>query len=664
MTLVERYAAALREAVIRLADELAVGAEDFSALWGPRADGLGFSLPADQRRLAERGARCLLGEWLVGYAAGQIPATASVADAHRWWINELPLAGRISVPAIYIGWHESERPDPALAMALLPYLLDPIAPATRRDILSGSLVHGERRQRKAGGIYFTPGDVASFMVSGLAGGREPGTWLDPAAGTGAFLRSVLKLYPASRVFGIDIDPLAAELAAFTLTATVRNGPSFWASWQLHRLNLVTGDALTIRRLDNVACDSRTRLSDLMKTRQDLSAGDVGTSAPITGGLGQASLWSLGDALPELLTGPEAVVQNPPYAAPLLERTALLAQRWGMPLPQNIFTLFLEQGVGLIPAAGRMAAVVPASIVTSSVASIRRCRGSLGAAGGELEVLSYDRAPDGLFGDDVKTRCSVLFLDKTRPAGIRIGPLRRITSSNRRSALVRGETVRVPAAEFQAALPPKLGSAAEWQQLQALRRTKSSLSDLITSVSSRPPAGDGRDHLHVLLAPTAYNWLNVIRRSADARAAGHDSLHPFLELRFADDIAADAGYAILSSRLALWLWRVFGDGFHVGQWLPRLVPAPPPGNADELQPFAKLGNEIWAAVSRQPLLSQNRGRTTVAFPPNSASRLLIDEVDQRLLGFIGLSDPPFGLREWARSLAAVGRRRERTGASPW
>ena len=664
VTSVERLAGPVREVTRRLAQILAVDPTTFSILWGPRAGGLGFSTPGKDGRLAHRAARCLVAEWLVGYAMGEVHAASSLADAHAWWTAGLPLASLLAVPPVTGPWPGGGSPDPAQVMALLPYLLDPAAPGTRRDILRGSQVHGERRQRKAGGVYFTPGDVAHFMVGGLAGDRHPATWLDPASGTGVFLRAALETCPDSQVFGIDVDPMAAELAAFVLAATVRAGSSPWLSWHLHRLNLVTGNALAIDRPGRPAQRETRRADERSQARTALRAGQVHAPAAPSGVLGESDLWSLSAALPEMAAGPDAIIQNPPYAALPAQRNTLLADRWGGRLPSNMYPLFLELGLSLLPDSGRFSAVVPASLVTSSVSSLRESRRLLAATAGDLEILSFDRAPDGLFGDDIKTRCCVIFLDKDRPAALRLGPLRRITSHNRQAALVRGTGVRLPPEELHAPLPPKLGSAAEWILLQAVRAAPSSVQCLVTAISAQPLIGQANDTPGILIAPTAYNWLNVIRRPAVARAAGHDSTHPFLHLRVYDEQTADAVYAILSSRLALWLWRVFGDGFHVGRWLLNLVPAPAGDDLETLNLLAKLGADIWASVAQAPVKSRNGGRVTVGFPPGPGARVLVDEVDRLLTEGIGLSEPPLSLGEWSRAVAAVGRIRERTGAAPW
>src|SRR5262249_40126432 len=144
-------------------------------------------------------------------------------------------------------------PPVKTVFALLPYLLDFARPATRRDVIAGRAEVESRTSRKMQGMYLTPGDVAQFMVetvtsTDLLTGRH--TWLDPAAGTGVFLRHVQSTYSNAAVFGIDVDPRNAELAPYVMLATENDiGSSPYRRWHAWRLRFATGDALLCVRGD-------------------------------------------------------------------------------------------------------------------------------------------------------------------------------------------------------------------------------------------------------------------------------------------------------------------------------------------------------------------------------------------------------------------------------
>lgn len=649
VTAVERLAAPVREATARLSALLRVTPSEFDLGWAPRAAGLGYRAPASEKSAASRAAHCLVAQWLVSYARREIPAGASLRQAHELWLGPCAADVPLVLPDVR-GPFGDDAPDPGLVDALLPYLLDPAEPATRRDVLRGKSLVGARQTRKSAGVYYTPGDVAHFMTSHVMPPSSSATWLDPAAGSGVFLRAVLRTYPDAAVFGVDLDPVAAESAAFVLTATVRSQRSAWQDWHLHRLNLATRDALLCSR------DLGQNTDQGVVRRQVAAALEQGWLAPltlVTADAGADDAWQLAKGFPELSAGADVVVQNPPYAPARADHAAAMTSRWGTHAASNVYPLFLELGLELLAAGGHLTAVVPASIVTSSTSAMRRCRQALHRSKAAVEILSFDRAPDGLFGDDIKTRCSIVFVESRERQTLRVGGLNRITSRDRQSALVRGVAPEVPPDGLLAPLPPKLGSAHDADLLRAVATARYTADMLVSKISTRCLDAVPDDEC-VLLGPTAYNWLNVQREAAAACALGHDSQNPFIVLSCPEAATSDALYALLSSRVALWLWQVYGDGFHVGRNLLRVLPAPSPDDTEAVAALGKLGAELWEQMTAAPIVSLNGGRRTVAYPPDPTSPLL-DELDRHVLALIGLSDPPLILSAWHRDLISVGRK---------
>jgi hypothetical protein len=649
VTAVERLAAPVRETTARLSQTLRITLEEFNLCWAPRADGLGYRAPANDASAASRAAHCLVAQWLVSYARREIPAEATLRQAHDLWLGPVAAEFSLALPDA-AGPFGVDAPAPELVDALLPYLLDPAEPATRRDVLRGKSLAGARHTRKSSGVYYTPGDVAHFMTSNVLASSSSASWLDPAAGSGVFLRAVLRMHPEADVYGIDLDPVAAESAAFVLTATTRRYGSGWQDWHRHRLNLATRDALLCQRVLGRDAEQGAARRQAVAA---LSRGWLGPPALRGESVGADAPWQLADGFPELHAGVDVVVQNPPYAPAQAAHVTALASRWGAHTASNIYPLFIELGLELLATGGNLAAVVPASIVTSSTSSMRRCRQALHRRGGAVEILSFDRAPDGLFGDDIKTRCSIVFAESRERPTLAVGGLNRITSRDRQSALVRGVAPEVSPDGLLAPLPPKLRSSHDAAFLRALS-TATFTADMLVTRTKTQPLGAVRDDQCVLLGPTAYNWLNVQREPGTACALGHDSQNPFIVLSCTDAATSDAVYALLSSRVALWLWQVYGDGFHVGRNLLRVLPAPPPMDSEAVAALGKLGAELWEQVTAAPVVSLNGGRRTVAFPPASASPL-IDEIDLHVLDLVGLSDPPLILSAWQQDLISAGRK---------
>lgn len=631
MPRVERLARGLRAAAAQVAATVRL---PFDALYRPSRAGLGFTLPPDD--LARRAAWALLGEWLVAASVGATCAVDGLAAAHEWFWkgSDLPLG---SVPDIAVSLDVTSMQE---LRALMPYLLDPMAAATRRDVLKTRSTLNERRMRKASGVFYTPGDVAYMMVDRLLSTSEKAgrhMWLDPAHGSGVFLRAIHSAtfdLPGGRdrIYGVDIDPFAAEASSFVLTAEdifrMPKGPAPWERWHGFRRNLATGDALLI----DVSMPSKSTSSWGVKDHPD-------DGHP----LGRFEPWQLQAVFPETAeTGFARILANPPYAP--LRRTLAsfhiprLHPVTGPTANQDISPVFVELCVDMLPDDGALALVLPLSVVTSTRAPFPELRRRLAQQPGSLELLSFDRAPDALFGDDIKTRNAIIHLDKSAPPGLTASPLYRWTSRIRESALPNIPVISIAGLDDVPQTIPKISTAWERELLAACTRRHRHLVHWITQSRSMPlnritrSAGDKQSNV-LALAPTAYNFLGLIREPHRAATDGHDSQNSFSMLHFASELHASAAYALLASRLAFWLWHVTGDGFHVTGAVHARMPVPD-GDPQRVERLAELGDRLWKDALQNPLVSTNRGRTSLAYPtwPHSC---LIDEIDIHIGSIIGV-----------------------------
>ena len=76
---------------------------------------------------------------------------------------------------------------------LLPYLIEPHGHITRNQHENCKKSGEIRRLKKNNGVFYTPGDVAEFIVSlALENDGECSSWLDPACGTGVLLKEVIR----------------------------------------------------------------------------------------------------------------------------------------------------------------------------------------------------------------------------------------------------------------------------------------------------------------------------------------------------------------------------------------------------------------------------------------------------------------------------------------
>ncbi|RMD87860.1 MAG: hypothetical protein D6808_00740 [Candidatus Dadabacteria bacterium] len=105
--------------------------------------------------------------------------------------------------------------------------------------------------RKKHGAYYTPKEVADFMLSESLKLITPSstiTTLDPACGAGIFLISAIKKIPLHQIFGVDKDPLAIEVARLSLLLMALSLDSSYAKREIETLallsrNIICGDAI-------------------------------------------------------------------------------------------------------------------------------------------------------------------------------------------------------------------------------------------------------------------------------------------------------------------------------------------------------------------------------------------------------------------------------------
>lgn len=505
-------------------------------------------------------------------------------------------------------------------LELLPYLLDTYGRTTRLNVMRDTSLSVSRAERKKVGSFYTPADVADFMVAAIADPASTDSsewWLDPAVGSGVFLAAALRRYQAedrvkfteSKLSGCDSSPQACDFAAFTLLAGVAaetGDPS--ATWRAIRSNMLAVDT-----------PSAARVGDL---RARVAPG----------------------------TGPLRLICNPPYAAGDAVQMAD-----GRPTT-SLYLPFIEMSWTVASGPQDAAAlVVPLALGANRSADHRRCRSAMSAHGGEWTLLFFDRQPHALFGEEAKTRATiVLRRPGPTPASIRTSRLLKWTSRQR--PMIFNETRAVGMGQAPIArLVPKLGSEAEVSLYRALEpyRLRSGARPEPDKAAASEIVGNAIS-ADVFVASTAYNFLNVFRNYPDQLTwRGTLSASGINRLRCASVEEADLVTAILVSRIAFWLWHVECDGFHVPAWflseLPLLNMRIPRGPAEEL---AQLGRSAWEGLQRDVICSVNRDRMTFAFRPTEISdaRSAIDGLLAVLIG----ADPDTTevLRDFERQVVSI------------
>ena len=631
---------------------------------------------------------------IVGRSIGGLPASASLRDAEAWFLGRLRPPRLLTDAVVELADREAIKALEAIDYGdrlsdLLPYVLDAHGPGSRASVMKVPGTRKARHAKRTGGVFYTPSDVAEYItresVGALGQGIEPPSILDPACGSGVFLKAALDLVVARNpnqdrfdfversLYGIDINPLAIEAACFVLLHECldsdpgRRGVAPWSLWHRIRCNLCVADALRFE-LAPLSEDDSAALASL-RTALDNVCVPPSRDRPDTETA--ATLFSRGTALgslfPALAQGADTIIGNPPYAAigPRNDAAALeqrfVSLHGGNVARANCFPAFLEMTWKLArPDRSSSGMVVPLSLACSSRAQMTAVRRAIMGSGGRWRFAFFDREPHALFGEEVKIRNTIAFhyrdADETGATTmIETGPLRKWTSRQRARLFETIDFTPLTGNSIAAGIP-KLSGDESVEVFERLAHRTAHLREMCVSVNSCLPeeaACKYRDN-RVFVSGTAYNFLNVFRP--------HRSLPPcrapwstskVLALHFATEGEAARAFAILGSRVAYWLWHVTEDGFHVTRAFVLGLPF-----SDRLfsetqrDILARLGTRLWDDVQAEQIVSVNGGRQTIAYRPY-ASESLRDEIDALLLGAFGAAPSFIGsLRTFTRDVVIV------------
>ena len=700
----------VRAAVRQLEDSLE--AQDVSgeleSLLGPlhRFGNLTF----ERSDIGRRAAWALVNMHFAARAAGAIDAFAGFCDAEDWFVG----ANRTGIRSVarLIPTEAAEAAHRALAQIsfdsqfqdLLPYVLQPNGPGSRLSILRNPATRLARDAKRRAGEFYTPTDVAEYMVHRSVSAHSKDHFdlrcLDPSCGTGVFLIAQLRAamaggnrpsspleYASRCLYGVDVNPLAIETCAFVLlheclSDLTRRGISAWAAWHLLRLNLGNFDALKLVPGGDAALSAelRSRREAVLNTLLSGTApkSTVGDDRIARASQSSKDWFSFGDAVPAMHVFPEVeggfdlVVGNPPYAGlgPRtdwfdLKREYESLQRVKPSPTVNSYPMFIEMMWRLTrPGHSVASLVVPLSIAYHQGTQFEDCRRAISQHGGTWQCAFFDREPHALFGEDVKTRNAILFRRETsgdpprgEAATFQTSPLLKWTSRTRSRLFASIQFTSLGRVSIARGLP-KIGGEEQANAFRQMISRPIRLKSLAASVGgcSLKEVRSLQDGTCVFVGSTAYNFVNVFLSLP--HMFGSDSLvseNGLTYLRFNDVALAHEAFAILSSRLVYWFWRVRGDGFHI----PRsFIESLPFGRGsfdhDQVRVLAESGRSLWETIENTPLVSVNRGRRSVAFRPFSCERER-DVIDTILIDAAGI-DERFAseLRNFVRETVVVDR----------
>ncbi|MFC1942532.1 Eco57I restriction-modification methylase domain-containing protein [Chloroflexota bacterium] len=624
----------------------------------------------------------LLCEWLLARLANPDLKNLSLEEAESWFlgdtISEVP--GLLSNNTQWLpphclsdlkGFHiNSDFFD------LFPYILEVF------DLIDGEgkiLSRNSRRIRqKLQGVVYTPSDVSDYIIrETLEHSVSERNYenipicLDPACGTGLFLRSTLDylvkhnkamtyLSILKSLYGMDISHQAIQSSAFVILASYLNADPMtpiapWRVWQLIRGNLSVIDTTLVMRIQNGSKDPEESIlrsqfkENLISTESSIHSIvlQASQSSKIQKTAGYLKAFSLNDVFPEVSNGFDVVVGNPPYSKLNNDdyqairystyETAATKGKTGLVYP--LFAEMLWNFSNSNRCSGGM--ILPLSISYSSFSQIKRLRKAIQNIPGNWRFVFFDRTPDSLFGDDVKTRNAIVLWErneKTNETSISTSTLLRWNSRKRSLLFDDIHNVNIRPLTITK-LIPKLGTQLELVTYRKLRDKNESIASMIKEEKISLLTPDLQDPRLVIINSTGYNWIPIYRevptsRNKDQKVDIPSSIHVYT---CNNKDYADFVFACLNSRITYWLWRVESDCFHVTRNFVNNLPYQASiFSYSGIEQMRKLSIDLWREMKSYPVESVNAGRTRTSYYPYGCASTL-DKIDTLLARALGLSD---------------------------
>ena len=321
-------------------------------------------------------------------------------------------------------------------------------------------------------------------------------------------------------------------------------------------------------------------------------------------------------------GFQIIVGNPPYVNidKSMSRKALLDEyrtclpAWGN--DEDLYTMFVERSLSILDKNnGAVGLILPLSVTFSIKKPFVELRKVISEESGVWHWSNFDRIPAALFGNDVRTRCSIGLMQRDRN---RQHKMFYTTSLNRwtndeRSMLFK----RLCYAGYSGDVIhqiPRVDDSGQANLLEKLLSFKRPLK-LDLSMSRSIPHSQLKEmnpnfpNSCLFIGKTAYNWFPAWRSMPRSTDVG-GKLVPANAMcyKFANEDKANFAFALLCSSLGYWWWAVASDGFNIPKWLVETFPiSSHVFSVDQQVAISKLGNRLKSELKNHYVYKDNKGR---------------------------------------------------------
>ena len=463
-------------------------------------------------------------------------------------------------------------------------------------------VRSSNSKKKGLGIYYTPDDVVSFMSSRclqfMTNIKAFPSIIDCSVGSGIFMLKCIeyldKLYNDSHdldkslqilnrcIWGIDISTAAIDCCKAVFSQYYID----------HYDNACPKMLCKILRDINKSffVGDATKLQDVIEANN----------------------------MPKQF---DCIIGNPPYVT--INRSS------------NLFISFVDNIINHSSDLSISALVLPLSVCFSKGSGFIELRNQIQNDSASWDFLNYDRSPDSLFGDQIRTRNTILFRRANGDSKvINTTTLQRWTSENRHLLFDDIELCNISDINISE-IVPKISGADATSVYEKLHNGNGSIHDLLS------PYQDAGTLL--VINGTAYNWLYAYDHFPPSTDKNGNLYYSGSAKTFfaADEKTRDFCIALLSNRIAYWYWIAVGDGFHVNtSFLTDFRVSKEQFSSNQYDRLCCLGREYSKRIKQFPTVSYNAGKTIVNYSYWEAMDI-IKQIEEIIISGIEL---PFSFKK--------------------
>lgn len=484
------------------------------------------------------------------------------------------------------------------------------------------------KKKKDCGIYYTPLDIVNYMVrccSKRLLNHYPSLskcrFVDFSCGSGVFLLQILNNIIESEnistftncnkiiekcLFGVDVSTSAVECARYCVLSNC------------------------IRQLE-FSRDDVVQLIDILNSNI-ICADAIEFNANS----------NLKTPFPKNF---HCIIGNPPYVG-----NSEIVKHIGT---NNLFIPFVKNLISFSNETSVSSLVLPLSVSYNNQPYFRELRKSIEEDTAEWKFEHYDRSPDSLFGDDVKSRSCILFREQNKESKKMLTTqLLRWTSSLRTDFFYKEkECVDITNLTIDEFIP-KISTLTEKNAYQKIQSYGTSLLSMMNNV--KPESTDNQ----IIIKGTAYNCICAY----DHIPFAYDE---YGNRYIANDIKVYSPknindqyfiLSILNSRIVFWLWTVIGDGFHVtNRLLERMKISEDCFTENQLETLKELGKDFSDRIKNHSSTVKNGGKTITVYNHFSLTDI-VAQIDKIIISALDLPEDFLAfLEEWHTNLVVCGRR---------